>query len=82
MIEAVEQVDALNGAALSVVEMPGNQVVFGHMVFGLHGVVKDEHAVMGLNLANQGLNLAPEVAGSKLRPGEKASDGIMADAIV
>lgn len=37
---------------------------------------------MGFDLPHQRFDLAPEVAGSEFRAGEKAGDSVMADSIV
>jgi len=62
MIDCVEQVDTFNGMSLCVIKVPGNQVVFLHVRFGLNSVVNDQHTVISFYLANQWLGLLPQVA--------------------
>ncbi len=61
MVQRVQQVDVLDGAAFTVVEVPAHDFVLVRPSLFLDGVVEDQAGVIPLDLAHNLFHLAPQV---------------------
>lgn len=61
VVQLVQRIDALNGAAFAVVEVPENNLVLVIKGLLLDGVIEDEAAIIQLELADNLFNPDPQV---------------------
>jgi len=82
LVQAVEDVHALDRAAGAMVEVPGDDLVFVAVGLLLDGVVEHQHRVVRLDGADGRLHQRPQVAGGVVRPRQEAGDLVMAELVV
>ena len=79
VVNAVEDVDALERSVLAVIEVPTDDLVLVRMGLFLDGVVKYERAIGLFHLSHHGLDLLPEGPGVVDILGQEAGYPVMAD---
>ncbi len=82
MVQAVQDVHALDRAVGARVEVPGDDFVFVARGFFLKGVVEDQHAILRFDGADGRLHPRPQAAGGMFRPRQEPGDLVMADRLI